>query len=281
MKKIAIAASALALMFGSISCDQQATKISGEIDSMSYALGLLQGRQIAQTIKYSAEQGQPIDSIKFLEGFEKAINDPKQFSYFAGGITGASMIRELQEDSLNVKQLLAAYRAAVLGDSAKITMPDSVAQDLMMRFSQMKQEKAMRKQAEENEKKFGENKAKGAEFIENFKKEEGVKTTESGLAYKVEVPGKGAMPTAEDRVKVKYRGTLIDGTEFDKNEEGIEFQTTGVIKGWTEMLQLMKVGEKVKVVIPYDLAYGEQGSYSIDPFSTLVFEIELLEIMKK
>lgn len=280
MKKFAVAVAAFAVALGSFSCGEQTAKPSGELDSMSYALGLLQGRQMADQLRYSAEQGQAIDSIKFLEGFEKAINNPELFSYFAGGITGAGMARELKDDSLSMKQLYAAYRAAILSDSTKITMTDSVAQALMMRFAQKKQEVQMRKQAEENEKKFGENKVKGAEFIENFKKEEGVKTTESGLAYKVEKPGTGATPTADDKVKVKYRGTFIDGTEFDKNEEGIEFQASGVIKGWTEMLQLMKVGEKVKVVIPYDLAYGEQGSYSIDPFSTLVFDIELLEIVK-
>ncbi|KGN97800.1 FKBP-type peptidyl-prolyl cis-trans isomerase [Porphyromonas sp. COT-290 OH3588] len=280
MKKFSVAVAALALVLGGFSCSQKAGNPSSGLDSMSYALGLLQGRQMAETIKYSREQGQDIDSMKFLEGFEKAVSNPEMFSYFAGGITGAGLARQIEGDSLNIAQLVSAYRAALQGDSTKITMNDSIAQDLMMRFGQMKQEKEMRKQAEENEKKFGANKQKGAEFIENFKKEEGVQTTESGLAYKVEQPGTGATPTAEDKVKVKYRGTLIDGTEFDKNEEGIEFPANGVIKGWTEMLTLMKVGEKVRVVIPYDLAYGEQGSYSIDPFSTLVFEIELLDIVK-
>lgn len=282
MKKFSVAMSALALVLGAASCQQTAGSLKTEQDSVAYAQGIAMGKQMAETLKYSAAQGQPIDSIKFLEGFEKALSDTTSFSYFAGGITGAGMGKQIAADGLNRAQFLAAFRAALLGDSTKMNaIPDSVAQDLMARFQEKKHEEAMRKQAEENEKKFGPNKQKGADFIEEFKKEEGVVTTASGLAYKVLQVGKGATPTAESNVKVKYRGTLIDGTEFDKNEEGIEFNASGVIKGWTEMLQLMKEGEKVKVVIPQELAYGEQGSYSIEPFSTLVFEIELVSVVKK
>lgn len=281
MKKISVAMSALALVLGAASCQQSAGSLKTELDSIAYAQGIAMGKQMSETLKYSAAQGQVIDSIEFLKGFEKALNDTTSFSYFAGGITGAGMGKQILGDGLNSAQFLAAFRAALLGDSVKINaIPDSVAQDLMARFQDKKHEEAMRKQAEENEKKFGANKQKGADFIEEFKKEEGVITTASGLAYKVLQAGKGATPTAESNVKVKYRGTLIDGTEFDKNEEGIEFNASGVIKGWTEMLQLMKEGEKVKVVIPQELAYGEQGSYSIEPFSTLVFEIELVSVVK-
>lgn len=281
MKKISVAMSALALVLGAASCQQSAGSLKTELDSIAYAQGIAMGKQMSETLKYSAAQGQVIDSIKFLEGFEKALNDTTSFSYFAGGITGAGMGKQIVTDGLSSAQFLAAFRAALLGDSVKINaIPDSVAQDLMARFQDKKHEEAMRKQAEENEKKFGANKQKGADFIEEFKKEEGVITTASGLAYKVLQAGKGATPTAESNVKVKYRGTLIDGTEFDKNEEGIEFNASGVIKGWTEILQLMKEGEKVKVVIPQELAYGEQGSYSIEPFSTLVFEIELVSVVK-
>ena len=133
------------------------------------------------------------------------------------------------------------------------------------------------------EEKYGANKEKGLKFIEEFKKEAGVQTTATGLAYKVLTPAKeGAKkPQPQDRVKVEYKGTLIDGTEFDaSNGEPVEFGVTQVIPGWTEMLLLMAEGENVKVVIPYQLAYGEQGAGGdIEPFSTLVFEVTLLQVI--
>lgn len=281
MNKFSVAMAALGLAFGAVSCQQSTGTLKTEQDSVAYAQGIAMGKQMAETLKYSAMQGQPVDSIKFLDGFEKALRDTTSFSYFAGGITGAGMGKQVVTDGLNTAQFLAAFRAALLGDSIKMNLiPDSIAQDLMTRFKAKKEEEAMRKHKEEMEQKFGANRDKGADFIENFKKEEGVLTTASGLAYKVEKIGTGATPTADSRVKVKYRGTLIDGTEFDKNEDGIEFHASGVIKGWTEILQLMKEGGKVKVVIPQELAYGEQGSYSIEPFSTLVFDIELVSVLK-
>lgn len=281
MNKFSVAMAALGLAFGAVSCQQSTGTLKTEQDSVAYAQGIAMGKQMAETLKYSAMQGQPVDSIKFLDGFEKALRDTTSFSYFAGGITGAGMGKQVVTDGLNTAQFLAAFRAALLGDSIKMNLiPDSIAQDLMTRFKAKKEEEAMRKHKEEMEQKFGANRDKGADFIENFKKEEGVLTTASGLAYKVEKIGAGATPTADSRVKVKYRGTLIDGTEFDKNEDGIEFHASGVIKGWTEILQLMKEGGKVKVVIPQELAYGEQGSYSIEPFSTLVFDIELVSVLK-
>ena len=107
-----------------------------------------------------------------------------------------------------------------------------------------------------------------------------MKTTASGLAYQVLKEGNGATPTATDQVQVNYVGKLIDGTVFDESKDKpAEFRVDQVIKGWGEMLQLMKVGEKVKVVIPQELAYGARYTGDkIQPFSTLVFEIELLKV---
>jgi len=121
-------------------------------------------------------------------------------------------------------------------------------------------------------------------FLADFAKQEGVKKTDSGLLYLVIEPGKGESPKATDKVKVNYRGTLTNGTEFDssyKRGEPAEFPVNGVIKGWTEALQLMKPGAKWKLVIPSDLAYGPRGAgQMIGPDETLVFEVELLEVVK-
>jgi FKBP-type peptidyl-prolyl cis-trans isomerase FklB len=126
------------------------------------------------------------------------------------------------------------------------------------------------------------NQAEGEKFLGENKKKEGVKTTASGLQYKSLKEGDGPQPKATDTVTVHYRGTLTDGTEFDssfKRGEPISFPLNGVIKGWTEGLQLMKKGSKYQFFIPPDLAYGERSpTAKIPPNSTLIFEVELLEV---
>jgi len=124
-----------------------------------------------------------------------------------------------------------------------------------------------------------------AAFADSAAKEPGAIRTASGLVYKELTPGTGPSPTAADTVKVHYRGTLIDGTEFDssyKRNEPAQFPLGGVIKGWTEGVQLMKVGGKSRLICPSDLAYGDQGRPPTIPGgATLIFEIELLEVSGK
>jgi FKBP-type peptidyl-prolyl cis-trans isomerase len=129
------------------------------------------------------------------------------------------------------------------------------------------------------------NKKEGEAYLAANAKKPGVKTTESGLQYKVLKAGDGATPKKTDTVRVHYHGTLTDGTVFDSSVERkqpAEFPVNRVIPGWTEALQLMKVGDKWQVTIPSDLAYGEQGTPGgpIGPNSVLVFEVELLDIVK-
>ena len=127
-------------------------------------------------------------------------------------------------------------------------------------------------------------KVEGEKFLEENKKKAGVITTESGLQYTVIKMGEGAKPAATDKVKTHYHGTLTNGTVFDSSVdrgEPVEFPVNGVIKGWTEALQLMPVGSKWKLFIPYSLAYGERAAGpQIPAYSALVFEVELLEIVK-
>lgn len=121
----------------------------------------------------------------------------------------------------------------------------------------------------------------GAEYLAKNKTKEDIKTSSSGLQYKIITAGSGANPKPTDTVKVHYRGTLIDGTEFDssyKRNEPISFPLNGVIKGWTEGLQLIKPGGKIQLVIPPDLGYGPDGQGPIPPNSVLLFDVELLAI---
>ncbi len=135
------------------------------------------------------------------------------------------------------------------------------------------------------EAKFRENKEAGEKFLANNAKCGDVVTLPSGLQYQIITKGTGAIPTATDKVKVNYVGTLVDGTEFDSSyKRGVpaEFGVTQVIKGWTEALQLMPVGSKWRLFIPYDLAYGDRqmpGS-PIQPYSCLIFDVELLDIVE-
>jgi FKBP-type peptidyl-prolyl cis-trans isomerase FklB len=126
--------------------------------------------------------------------------------------------------------------------------------------------------------------AEGTAFLAENAKRDGVTVTASGLQYEVLQQGSGAVPTARSTVRTHYRGTLINGTEFDSSysrNEPTEFPVNGVIAGWTEALQLMPVGSKWKLFIPYNLAYGERGAGGdIGPYQALIFDIELLDIVR-
>lgn len=196
-------------------------------------------------------------------------NDKEKLSYAIGQQIGAQI--KHKGFDLDAEVLAASIGDAVAGRESKLK-PEEM-QAVMMRAQQAEYER--------QEKIGKENKDKGTKFLEENKSKEGVKTTKSGLQYVVLTPGKGAMPKAKDTVKVHYKGTLIDGTQFDSSidrGQPAEFPLNGVIPGWTEALQLMKVGQKNKIFVPSDLAYGPQGRPSIPPNSVLIFEVELLEI---
>lgn len=195
----------------------------------------------------------------------------------ASYIIGQNIGRNLKTSGfeVQVEQLSLALRD-VNGD-----VESRISEEEMQTIMQEVQEKAMAKQAEEQKKLSDENAEKGKKFLEENKAKEGVVSTESGLQYRVITEGKGAKPKATDTVTVHYAGKLIDGTEFDssaKHGQPATFPLDGVIPGWTEALQLMPQGSKWEIVIPSELAYGASGQGPIPPASTLVFEVELLEI---
>lgn len=177
---------------------------------------------------------------------------------------------------LNRDMVLAGVSDVFAGNS-RLTPEETqqALQDLDKRVSEIAMEKA-KAEAEKNIK-------VGEVFRAEFEKLEGVVKTESGLLYQVETQGEGEKPAATDTVKVHYKGTLTDGTEFDssyKRNQPATFPLNQVIPGWTEGVQLMPVGSKFKFVIPPELAYGSQANPSIPANSTLVFEVELLDIVK-
>src|SRR5947199_1757315 len=206
-----------------------------------------------------------------LFGQEKSpqLKDQKEkVSYAIGMQIGFNLAR--QKVDINPDLLATGIKDAIAG-KPQLT-PDQV-KDVMAQFE---------KDMEQKQKQLGEkNKTEGAKFLEDNKKKPGVKTTSSGLQYKVEKEGTGAQPKATDMVTVNYRGTLIDGTEFDssyKRGQPATFPVNGVIKGWTEALQLMKVGSKYQLWIPSNLAYGERSvSPELGPNATLIFEVGLLD----
>jgi FKBP-type peptidyl-prolyl cis-trans isomerase FklB len=203
-------------------------------------------------------------------------------SYVIGNQIGSSF-KQSGLVELNHVVLEKAIKQALQGTESQI---EGTKINPLMKAYFEKAQKALREKANKEAKSKKEiadeeNKAIGEKFLAENKLKEGVKTTESGLQYIVISEGSGMKPTATDRVKVTYKGTVLDGTVFDSNSDGFEFMLNGVIAGWTEGVQLMSVGSTYKFFIPSELAYGEsQRGSIIKPNSTLVFEVELLDIIK-
>lgn len=189
----------------------------------------------------------------------------------------------LKSDSLNLEPRLVA-KAMLDGEEGKPVMTDETARSFIMSFINEREAEKAEKKAEADKVLFKDHIDQNTAFLESNKTKAGVIVTPSGLQYEVIRMGTGAKPTAESQVKVHYVGTLIDGTEFDssiKRNEPAQFPVSGVIAGWTEALQLMPVGSKFKLFIPENLAYGARGAGEvIKPYSTLVFEVELLDIIQ-
>ena len=215
-----------------------------------------------------------ICSAAFAED-KPALKDAKDKVSYSIGLDIGTTLKK-QKIDVNPDALSAGVRDAVTG--AKPQMTDDQIKETMTTFSKELSEKQATASREASTK----NAAVGEKFLADNKTKPGVKTTASGLQYKVLKEGSGPSPKETDTVVTNYRGTLIDGTEFDssyKRNEPATFQVNRVIKGWTEALQLMKKGAKYQLFIPAGLAYGPQGAGAeIGPNATLIFEVELMDI---
>ena len=188
----------------------------------------------------------------------------------------------LQADSLKLNARIVA-KAMLDGENGNPEMSDEIARGFIMSFVTERQAVQAERQAEQDKLLYKDYIAENEAFLSKNREKSGVTVTPSGLQYEVIKMGTGSKPTAASTVRVHYTGTFIDGTGFESSVstgQPVEFPVSGVISGWTEALQLMPVGSKFKLYIPQDLAYGAQGREGIKPFSTLIFEVELLDILQ-
>jgi len=280
-----MAAVATAMTF--TACQQSGkADLKEDVDSITYDLGVAQSQGLKQYIDMQLK----VDSTymdDFIKGMkEGAVNeaDPKKEAYMKGLEVGKQiqqMAKGLSNEiyagdstkTVNVNNLLAGLIDGMKG-TATITAEEAYA-----KFN----EKLEPIRTANIEKQYGENKKAGEAYLEKNKKQEGVQVTKSGLQYKVLVAGDGALPTDTSKIKVLYEGKLVDGTVFDSTAERgdqpfeIDMKFPRVIPGWIEALKMMPAGSKWEVTIPQDLAYGQQNMGKIQPFSTLIFTIEVLK----
>ncbi|MFN7455391.1 MAG: FKBP-type peptidyl-prolyl cis-trans isomerase [Pseudobdellovibrionaceae bacterium] len=211
-------------------------------------------------------------AISFLGCDKKLKNDKDKASYAIGQQIGSNL--KAQNIEIDADVLAQSIKDVAAGKPSKMTPEEQ--QQAMMKL----QENLVKKQQEEAEK----SKSEGSAFLEKNKANADVKTTASGLQYQVVSEGKGKSPTVEDTVKAHYTGTLINGEKFDSSYDRgqpAEFPVGGVIKGWTEALQMMKPGGKMKLWIPADLAYGPSARPGIPANSVLLFDVELVEVLPR
>jgi FKBP-type peptidyl-prolyl cis-trans isomerase FklB len=211
-------------------------------------------------------------AIPVLAEDRPALKDTKDKVSYSIGLDIGNNLKRNKID-INSDTFTAGLKDGMSG--AKPLITEAEMQQVMTQFSKDMQEKTNAEAAQKN-------KAEGEKFLAENKKKPDVKTTDSGLQYKMVKEGNGTPPKPTDSVVVNYRGTLIDGTEFDssyKRGEPATFPVNAVIKGWTEALQLMKPGSKYELYIPSNLAYGERGAGAdIGPNATLKFDVELLSV---
>ena len=276
-----------AATMGLASCAQSPkANMKSDVDTLSYMMGASNSNGLRDyaTGRLGVDT---TDYKEFIKGIEAGmkISDAKKKAYMAGMQIGlqvsGDMFKAINEQlfegdstqTLSKDNFLAGFIAAV--KEKAIVTPDSANAYVHTKADEIKT-KAL-------EAKFADYKKENVEFLDKNKTKAGMKTTQSGLQYEIITEGKGEIPADTSRVKVNYKGTLIDGTEFDSSyerKEPMTFRANQVIKGWTEALTMMPVGSKWKLYIPQELGYGSRQAGKIKPFSTLIFEVELLSIEK-
>ena len=284
MRKFSFFALVAILAVCTVSCGKKyKASLSTDIDTLSYAIGLVNGNQIKP---YLAQQGVDTAYIAdFIRGFNegtKCGNDKKQQAYQSGVEMGMRMSSGINSNifgddeqyKVSNKNLVAGLVAGLKGDTT-----------LMNPTSMMSKIDEMAKGIHERvmEKKYSGNKEAGAKFLAENGKKEGVVTLPSGVQYKIIQEGKGAIPSDTARVKIQYEGKTIDGNVFDssyKRGQPVEMMVRQNIPGFAEVLTHMPVGSTWEVYIPADQAYGEREMGQIEPFSTLIFKVELIDILK-
>ena len=288
MKKITIL-SVIAVALGFASCTAQAPKaeLKSNVDTLAYSVGMSQTQGLKDYLigrvgVDSTDLDQLVKGV--IEGSEKT--SKKEIAYMTGLQIGQQIANQMvegissdlygfeSEEKISKDNLLAGFLDGFFEKKNIMSMEEAQG------FAQTNFEKIKESILET---KYADVKAEGTTFLNENKEKEGVVTTESGLQYKIITEGNGEVPTEESQVKVHYKGTLIDGTEFDSSYERDEpsvFSPNRVIEGWKEALTMMPVGSKWELYIPQELAYGAKESGKIPPFSTLIFEVELLGIEK-
>lgn len=292
MKKTIIACASAVLLLGGVSCSGSgAAKGSDSFnDSISQAFGTYQGLTYRQGMEQPGPNGKKIDKDAFLRGFKQAVmTDTADMSYISGLMEGAQMwstFRMWSEQDVADADIKLFYDVMAKTLAADTITPDEMAAaraQMQTLFDQATARLRARQdsiQAAERAKVFGtpeENKAKGVAFLDSLKKADpAIKTTPSGLAYKVVKQGKGATTPADGTADVIYTGRLIDGTQFDSsNGKPVPFPVGQVVKGFGEGLQLMNPGSKYILYIPSDLGYGDQGNPSVPGGAMMVFDVEI------
>jgi len=289
MKKftfILVAAFAISM----VSCTAQSPKpaLQNDVDTLSYNFGLARTQGLAEyLLSLGVDSTQKATFIEgFLQGAQKV--SMADLAHAAGIQVGQQVAKSWVEglnqqlfsadstQSVNLNDLIAGFVAGYMGNptAEELTAASNTVDVKMKQLQDIN-----------NEKLYGANREAGEKFLAENKTKDGVVTTASGLQYKVIKEGKGAIPTENDKVKVLYTGKTLDGKVFDstenRNNEPAIFGVGQVISGWTEALTMMPVGSKWEIYIPQDMAYGASGAgSSIEPFSTLIFEVELLGIEK-
>jgi len=291
MKKLMFVAVMAMVAAGFTACGNSTPRASlkSDVDTLSYAIGMAQ----TQGLKEYLVGNMGVDTAyisEFIKGLNEGVNagdNKKNAAYYAGIQIGQQISNRMMkginhelfgEDStktISLKNFMAGFIGAVTGQKGMMTMEEAQ-QTATLKMQEIK--------ARELENTYGANKEAGEKFLAENAKKEGVKTLPSGVQYKVIKEGTGAIPSDTSLVKVNYEGRLVNDTIFDssyKRGEPAMFRANQVIKGWTEALCHMPEGSIWEVYIPQEQGYGERAQNKIDPFSTLIFKIELLEANAK